>query len=101
MVDALAQKIVFPTQDNIVRWRLFAGLNLHYAIVSISGYFTYWGAGADNGYDINNLPDTTNTGPNAGGANACRTDRRDSSQICPKDLAFSQFSVGGSVGLRF
>jgi hypothetical protein len=102
MVDALSQKVVFPTQDNIIRWRVFAGLNLHYAIVSITGYFAYWGAGADNAYSISNLPDPANTGPTpSGAAAACRTDRRDGSTICPKDLSFSQFSVGGNIGLRF
>lgn len=101
MVDALSQKIVFPTQDDIIRWRIFAGLNLHWAIVSITGYFSYFGAGADNSYDLNALPDAPNTGPNNGGAAACRTDKRDNSTVCPKDLAAGQFSVGGSVGLRF
>jgi len=100
MSDALSQKIVFPTQDNIMRWRVFAGLNMHYAIVSITGYFSYWGAGADNAYDISTLPDAANTGPNTGGAAACRTDKRDNNAICPKDLAYGQFTVGGSVGIR-
>lgn len=99
MADALAQKVVFPTQDNIIRWRLFAGLNLRFSIVSITGYFAYFGAGSDNAYDINTLP--TTTGANQGGAAACRTDTRDGSVICPKDLSFSQFSIGGNLGLRF
>lgn len=73
----LNTKIVFPTQDDIFRWRVFAGLNVHYSIVSVTGYFAYWGAGADNSFDINTPIDR------------------------PKDLAYSQFTVGGSIGLRF
>ena len=100
--DALTQKVVFPTQDNILRWRLFAGINMHYAIVSITGYFSYFGAGADNGYDLSTLPDPINTGAGPqGSAAACRTNKTDSSTVCPKDLAADQFQVGGSVGLRF
>jgi hypothetical protein len=101
MTEALGQKIVFPTQDNIIRWRVFAGMNMHYAIVSFTGYFSYWGAGADNSYDINSLPGPAQTGGNTGGAPACATDLRNMSVVCPKDLSFSQFSVGGSIGLRF
>lgn len=100
--NALGQKITFPTQDNIFRWRVFAGLNLHYAILSITGYFSYWGTGADNAYDINTLPTGSQLGATpAGAANACRKDNRDGSTICPKDLSYSQFTVGGSIGLRF
>lgn len=102
MTEALSQKIVFPVEDNIIRWRLFAGLNMHYSILAITGYFSYWGAGADNSFDLNSLPDPANVGPNSGGAaDACRTDKRDNSTVCPKDLSFGQFSVGGSVGFRF
>jgi hypothetical protein len=100
--NALSQKITFPTQPDIFRWRVFAGLNLHYAIVSITGYFSYWGAGEDNGYDINTLPTGSDLGGTPGGAAAaCRTDNRTMSKICPKDLSYSQFSIGGSIGLRF
>ena len=77
-------------------------MNLHYAILSITGYFSYWGTGADNAYDINTLPTGSQLGATpAGAANACRKDNRDGSTICPKDLSYSQFTVGGSIGLRF
>ena len=99
---ALSQKITFPTQDNIFRWRVFAGLNVHYAILSITGYFSYWGAGEDNGYNMANIPGPGDVGATPGGsAAACRRDNRDNSTICPKDLSYSQFSIGGSIGLRF
>lgn len=99
----LAQKVTFPTQDNIIRWRIFAGLNFHYAILSITGYFSYWGAGADNSFDLSQLPDAANTGPTpSGAAVACRTDRsKGDATVCPKDLSYSQFTVGTSIGLRF
>jgi hypothetical protein len=100
--DALAQKIVFPTQDNIIRWRLFGGINLHVSIFSITGYFSYFGVGADNGFDLTTLPQASALGPTpAGSAAACRTVTATGATICPKDLAGDQYQFGGSIGLRF
>ncbi len=100
--QALAQKIVFPTQDTIIRWRVFGGINLHYAIVSITGYFSYFGVGADNGFDLTTLPATSALGPTpAGSSAACRSVTASGQTICPKDLAGDQYQFGGSVGLRF
>ena len=99
--EALAQKTVFPTQDDIMRWRVFGGINLHYAIVSLTGYFGYFGVGADNGYDVSTLPTPANTQAATSGAAACRTDKTTNANVCPKDLAGDQFQVGGSLGLRF
>jgi hypothetical protein len=83
MTDSLAQKVVFPTQDNIIRWRLFAGINLHYAIISLTIYYSYFGVGADNGQAVPAV-----NAPSTGGAK-------------PLDLAAEQHQFGGSVGLRF
>lgn len=100
--QALAQKIVFPTQDNIIRWRVFGGINLHVSIISITGYFSYFGVGADNGFDLTTLPTGTGLGPTpAGSAAACRTNTGTGQAVCPKDLAGDQYQFGGSVGLRF
>lgn len=101
MVDALNQKVVYPTQDNIFRYRLFAGINAHYAIISITGYFSYWGVGADNGFDLSTIPDAAVLRPASGAAAACRINGNTMEKICPKDLAADQFTFGGSLGLRF
>lgn len=101
--EALSQKIVFPTQDNIIRWRLFAGLNLHVSIFSITGYFSYFGVGADNGFDLTTLPTEAqlSRGNPAGSAAACRSVTATGETVCPKDLSGDQYQFGGSIGLRF
>ncbi|MCS6915572.1 MAG: hypothetical protein NZ890_20360 [Myxococcota bacterium] len=47
--DALAQKIVFDNQSDIIRWRVFAGLHFHYAILAMTVGFTYLGPGLASG----------------------------------------------------
>ncbi len=96
---ALAQKVSFPTQNDILRWRLFAGLHIHYAILALTAGFTYFGAGSDNGFDLATLP-TNATLPAANRAAACRSDPT-GNVVCPKDLAAAQYQVGLSLGLRF
>ena len=91
--NALSQKITFPTQPDIFRWRVFAGLNVHYAIVSITGYFSYWGAGEDNAYDINTLP----TGANLGGT---RVRRRGLSHRQPRRCRRSARKISRIVSFR-
>lgn len=49
---ALAEKIVFPTQSDILRWRLFAGVHFHYSILALTAGFTYLGPGAQGGTDL-------------------------------------------------
>lgn len=75
--DALNDKIVFPTQDDIMRWRVFAGLHFHYSIVALTAGFTFIGAGKDAGTDL--------TQP--------LSDYRDAAQ--------GQYQINISGGLRF
>jgi hypothetical protein len=75
--DALAQKIVFDTQGDIIRWRVFAGLHFHYSILAITAGYTFLGAGLDSGFDLA------------------------SSFSGPKDVAAFQHQVNLSAGLRF
>lgn len=76
---ALARKISFPTQDDILRWRLFAGLHVHYSILALTGYFAYIGPGADGNFNLD----------------ALRVGAK------PKDVAAAQYQFAFSLGLRF
>lgn len=75
-IVALNQKITFPNQKDIIRWRAFAGVQMHYAILAITAGFTFIGAGFDNG-----------------GNPATAT--------APLDLAPFQLQGNVSLGLRF
>lgn len=77
--DALAQKIVFPTQKDIIRWRVFAGIHFHYSILAITAGYTLLGSGLDAGIDLSSLDPTA----------------------APKDVSAFQHQVNLSAGLRF
>ncbi|HNK44979.1 MAG TPA: hypothetical protein PKL17_09365 [Pseudomonadota bacterium] len=106
--DSLAQKVVFPTQDDIFRWRVFGGINFHYAIISVTLSYAFVGAGADNGFDKNgdgnfgpsDFPTKIGAAP-SGSAAACRSDASDGSKVCPKDVSGAQHTIGAGIGLRF
>lgn len=77
--DALNDKIVFPTQDDIMRWRVFLGLHFHYSIVALTGGFTYIGQEVDTGVKLNfQNTETPYVDPNGG-----------------------QYQINFSIGLRF
>lgn len=99
-VAALDRKIIFPTQDNIFRWRAFAGLEADYAILAVNASFSYFGAGTDNGFDLSTLPtpaQAQNGAPNS--SPACRVGPNGT--VCPKDLAAAQYQIAVGLGLRF
>lgn len=106
--DTLAQKVVFPTQDDIMRWRLFGGINFHYAIISVTLSYTFIGAGANNGTDTNgdgsfgpsDFPSKLGVAP-SGSANACRSDAATGAKVCPMDVSGPQHTIGAGIGLRF
>jgi hypothetical protein len=76
--EALAQKIIFPTQSDIIRARLFVGLQLHYAILAITAGYTIIFSGFDSNFDIS-TPGT----------------------FTPKDISGYQHQINLSAGLRF
>lgn len=99
-VAALDRKIIFPTQDNIFRWRAFAGIEADYAILAVNASFAYFGAGADSGFDLSTLPTPAmaqNSAP--GAAAACRVGPNGT--VCPKDVAAAQYQIAVGLGLRF
>lgn len=106
--DALAQKVVFPTQGDIFRWRLFGGINFHYSIISVTVSYAFTGAGVDNGFDKNgdgsfgpsDFPTKIGAAP-AGSAAACRSDASDGTTVCPKDVSGAQHTISAGIGLRF
>ncbi len=106
--DALAQKVVFPTQGDIFRWRVFGGINFHYAIISVTVSYAFTGAGVDNGFDKNgdgqfgpsDFPTKIGAAP-SGSAAACRSDAADGTTVCPKDVSGAQHTISAGVGLRF
>lgn len=108
--ETLAQKVVFPTQDEIIRWRLFAGVNVHYSILSVTLSYAFIGAGQNNGFDGNgdgqfgrsDFPAQANLGAApSGSASACRSDSATGDKVCPKDVSGPQHTIGVGVGLRF
>lgn len=99
-VAALDRKIIFPTQDNILRWRAFAGLEADYAILAVNASFAYYGAGQDSGFDINSLPTPAQAQNGAPGQSpACRVGPNGT--VCPKDIAAAQYQIAVGLGLRF
>jgi len=87
---------------------VFGGINIHYAIISVTISYAFTGAGVDNGFDKNgdgnfgpsDFPGKIGPGP-SGSAAACRTDSADGSTVCPKDVLGAQHIIGAGIGLRF